>query len=154
MVIDFIYHHFDTNIHVLETAKYNNGIVHKLLPQNVSYRFIEDYDPILHHTKYTNKLVKNCCTPYIAVWDADVIIDPQQIITAVEWLRRNKADFVSPYKNKALDTSRIIRELYYKTRDINVLKTNKGKMEEMYAPNPVGGGFFANKAKYLEAGME
>lgn len=154
MVIDFISYHFDTNIYVLEAANYNNSIVRKLLPQKVSYHFVEDYDPILHQTKYINKAVENCRTPYLAVWDTDVIIDRGQIITSVEWLRQNEADFVSPYKDKALDTTRIIRELYFKTRDLRILKDNKGKMKELYAPNPVGGGFFANRDKYVQSGIE
>lgn len=154
MVIDFISHHFDTNIHVLEAASYNNDIARKLLPQKVSYRFVEDYDPIFHQTKYITETVENCRTPYLAVWDTDVIIDPVQIITSVNWLRQNVADFVSPYKDKALDTTRIIRELYVKTRDIGVLQDNKEKMRELYAPNPVGGGFIAKRAKYIQSGIE
>lgn len=154
MVVDFIRSYFDSYIHVMETAKYNNHILEKLLQEEVTFTFAEDYDSIYHYTKYMNQMVKNCDTPFIAVWEADVVVPIEQMAQSINLLRKDEADFVSPYKEKAFDTTRILRELYFKTQDINLLQENKGKMIEMYSPNPVGGGFLANREKYIEAGME
>ena len=154
MTIEDLLAHFDTNIHVQETGDFNNGILMKLLPTNVRYHFIEDYDPIFHRTYYINRMIKHCTTPLVAVWDSDVITPPDQIIKAVEWLRTGEADFVRPYDKQFLDTSSIIRELYFKTRDICYLGKHIGKMTPLYPPNPVGGGFFASLEKYKESGLE
>ncbi len=154
MVIEFIDKHFDTNIQVMETAPFDNHILKKLLPKHISINVIEDYDPIYHYTKYMNRMVKNCQTPIVAVWEADVIVPIEQITASVDWIRQEKADFVSPYKEKALDTTRILREIFFKTRDIDILHDNHGKMIELYSPNPVGGGFFADREAYIQAGKE
>lgn len=155
MVIDFITRHFDTNVHILETGSHDNHVLRKLFTsKQVQIDFIEDYDPVYHYTKHMNTMVKACHTPFVAVWEADIIIPPGQIMQSVLWLRRREADFVSPYKDKALDTTRIIRELYFNTKEVKILQENKGKMIELYSPNPVGGGFLANKDAYIHAGME
>lgn len=156
MVIDFLTTHFDTHIHILEAADYNNRLLERLMPQkqNVSVRFIEDHDPVFHRTRYINLLVNDCQTPLLAVWDTDVIVPPDQIVQSVECLRKQEAGFVYPYEEKFLETSELLRELYLETRDLNLLMNNMGKMAQLYLPNPVGGGFFANRSVYVESGIE
>lgn len=155
-VIDFLTTHFDTHIQILEAADYNNHLLERLLQQkqNVSIRFIEDHDPVFHRTRYINFLVKNCQTPLLAVWDTDVIVPPIQIVQSAEYLRKQEAHFVYPYEEKFLETSIILRELFLKTRNLNLLMNNMGKMTELYLPNPVGGGFFANRSAYMDSGIE
>ena len=153
-IIDFFMFHFETNIHVLEAAPYNNKILSKLLPKEVKYIFIEDFDPIFHRTRYTNRLLRETATPIVSLWDSDALVSKEQIIAAVNLIRNNEADFSSPYKDKFLDTSKIVKELYFKTKDFNVLHENENKMKELYGPDPVGGGFFASRQAYLASGME
>lgn len=43
--IDSISKTFDTNIYVLESSSYKNGILEQILPSNVEYVFVEDKDP-------------------------------------------------------------------------------------------------------------
>lgn len=153
-LVDFLMKHFDTNIHLLETAPHNNKLLQRLLPKEVKYTFEEDFDPIFHRTHYTNKMIRSAATAIVSLWDSDVLVTKEQIIAAVNLIRDNKADFSSPYKGKALDTSKIVRELYFQTKDINVLRENDKKMKELYAPDPIGGGFFANRKVYIASGME
>lgn len=54
--IEFLLSHFKTNVIVLEASRYNNSILQKLLPHDVKYLFVEDWDPIFHRTKYINQL--------------------------------------------------------------------------------------------------
>ncbi|UGU15234.1 hypothetical protein LS482_16295 [Sinomicrobium kalidii] len=153
-VTEFLLKYFDTNINVWEYGCWNNNILSKLLPKEVTYRFVEDYDPIFHRTRYINDMIKRCNTPYISLWDTDIIVSPRQVVEAVDLLKKGEADFVTPYKDKFLDTSFIIRELYLKVRDIDVLEKNIGKMNELYNPDPVGGVFFAGTDAYVSSGME
>lgn len=154
MVIEFLTTHFKTNIQILEAAEFNNSILPKLLPKEVSITFIEDYDPVFYRTKYINMLVRKSDTPFLGIWDADVIVSPGQIVDSIQYLRENEIEFVYPYKKDFLDTSPILRELYFRTRKLSTLLENVDKMEKLYLPNPVGGGFFAERKAYLNSGME
>lgn len=153
-ITEFIVKSFETNILLLEVDKYDNRILKKALPKEVEISFIENHDPIFHRTHYLNKVVKMASTPIISLWDSDVLVDKKQIEDAVKLIRKKKADIVLPYNRKFLDTSMIIRNLYLKTQNLDVLRNNRRKMRELYAPDPVGGALFANKKAYINAGME
>ena len=150
----FISSNFETNIRVSEYSSCNNGLLEKLLDKNIRYSFQEDHDPILFRTKFINQMTRSVETPFVAVWDADVIMSVGQVVMAVELLRNNEADFVYPYEKQALDTSLILRRLYLLDRKIQVLEQNVKKMKEMYSPNPLGGAFLANLKAYKESGLE
>lgn len=154
MVTDFLTANFNTNIHILEASGYNNYLLEKLVPNSIPITFIIDHDPIFYRTRYINLMVKNSHTPFLAIWDADVIISTAQIIESVDLLRKKNLNFVIPYKNKALETSFIIRERYLETKDLNLFLENTGKMKELYPPNPVGGAFFVERTAYINSGIE
>tara|TARA_R110002020_G_scaffold475301_1_gene709514 strand:- start:8273 stop:9058 length:786 start_codon:yes stop_codon:yes gene_type:complete len=154
LVVDFLLKNFNTKINIVEASRYNSNLLERLLPESVNYLFVEDFDSIFHRTKYINQMVMQTRTKFVSVWDTDIIVPPEQLIETLKILRAGEADFISPYKEKFFDTSFIMRELYIKTKDISTLKMNVGKMKELYKPKPVGGVFFVNKEKYIEAGME
>lgn len=153
-VTEFLVSHFEAPIIVLESDSFNNGLLEKLLEKNIRYSFQEDHDPILHRTKYLNQMIRSVETPFVVVWDTDVIVPVNQIIKAVELLRNEEADFVYPYEKQFRDTSPILRKLFLESGNINVLEQNSKKMKEMYLPNPVGGAFLANVKAYTESGLE
>ena len=153
-VIDFLIKHFDTNITVWECSSYNNKLLSKLLNKKICYRFIKDNDTILYRTRYLNQMVMESNTPILSIWDSDVISPTRQIEEAVELLRKHEADFVYPYSRLFLDTSDIIRKMFFESRKIQVLLKSRDKMKILYPPNPVGGAFFCNRSKYIESGME
>lgn len=151
---EFLISHFDTNIHVLEASSYDNGILKRLMSKSINYEFIKDEDPILFRTKYLNCMLKSAQTPYVSVWDADVLASVDQILEAMNILRQNRAQFVYPYTGKFLDTSFIFRQMYLENRQIDFLKRNANKMKEMYPPTPVGGAFFCDLEAYADIGLE
>lgn len=65
--------------------------------------FIKVHDPIFHRTYYLNMMIKEVTTDHIAAWDADVIVQPEQVISALKVLRANEADIVYPYDGLFLD---------------------------------------------------
>lgn len=154
LVTDYLFDSFQTNIFVLEASPYKTEIMNNSLNKNIDVKWIEDFDPVFHRTHWINFMVGNCITKYIAVWDADVIIPKEQIISSIKLLKDNTADFVSPYKDKFLETSEIIREGFIKNRDINFLKENSPKMKHLYLPEPVGGAFLAKTEEYKKSGLE
>jgi len=153
-VLRFLHENFLSNIQVLEADCFNTGLIKSIVNDSIDYIFIEDHDPIFFRTNYINQMVRNCKTPYLSVWDTDVIVPPDQILKSVEFLRLGQADFVYPYEKKFLDTSKIIRELYLVDNDWKVLDKHQKKMRKLYPPNPVGGAFLANREKYIESGIE
>jgi predicted glycosyltransferase involved in capsule biosynthesis len=153
-VTTFIQQHFDTNIYVLECASYYNGLLKRLLNKKIYYSFQENFDPILHRTQYLNQMIETVTTPFLAVWDADVLVPVSQLYTCIELLRSNNMDFVYPYERYFLEVANSIRTIYLKSKQINILVKNTAKMEELYAPNPLGGGFLCNTKAYIDAGGE
>ncbi|MCE7058180.1 hypothetical protein LZF95_26085 [Algoriphagus sp. AGSA1] len=154
VTIEYIRANFDTQVSVLEASERNTRLLNKLLPIEVNYVFVEDMDAIFHRTRYINQLVKSVDTEYIIVWDTDIIIPIKQLSQAVDLLRKREVDFVTPFKDKFLDTSDILRDLYIQSRDIDLMEMHQGKMKALYNPNPVGGAFLAHRKTYIDAGME
>ena len=154
VTIEYILSNFDTQVSVLEASTRNTGLLRRLLPQKVNYVFIEDLDNIFHRTKYINQLVKSVGTEFIIVWDTDIIIPIEQLVKSVDLLRKREVDFITPFKDKFLDTSEMLRDLYIQSRDIDLMEMHQGKMKALYNPNPVGGVFLAHRQIYVEAGME
>ena len=146
--------YFHTNIYVLEAAGVNNHIVERMLPRDVSYSFVTDWDPVFHRTKYLNLLSSQGMGKYISIWDADVIIDSCQIVDAVNLLRNGTADVVFPYDGHFYDTTEIVRSVFLEKSDISILKENMGKMQQPYGLNMGGGAIFISREKFEEAGGE
>ena len=153
MVSNYLANNLSTNIYVWEIGIINNGFFQTLKNKDVKYVFHQDYDPILHRTKYINQMVQIVKEPYIAIWDCDIIIPILQIKKSVDLLR-NGCDFVYPYRKYFYDTSYEIRNIFHQRQDIEVLEKYSCFMNRLYAPNPVGGVFFANKASYSDSGLE
>lgn len=153
LTIQSIQRNFITNIIVLEASDYNNGLVQKLLGNKIEYRFFEDRDPVFYRTKYINNMTEISDTPYLAIWDADVIIPKEQLIQSVDRLR-DGVDVVFPYDGHFYDTSDTIRELYFKTKNIRVLKKNHNRMDLPYGAHMVGGAILVNKKSYVHSGKE
>lgn len=153
-VIKYLRSNFCTNIIVLEADRQNNKILQSLLQANINYIFELDNDPVFHRTYYINKMIEYVKTPFTAVWDADVIFPPEQVITAIEILRSNKADIVFPYDGRFLDVSKLIRENYIQNHNIEILNKFQEKMSLPYGINMRGGAFIIKTNIYKESGLE
>lgn len=152
--INYLRTFFYTNIYVLEASQYNNHILEKSLPQGVAYCFVEDLDLIFHRTKYLNILGRKGIGKYIAIWDADIIINYSQIIDAVFSLRDGKADVAFPYDGHFYDTTEIIRTVYLESSDFSALRNNIDKMLLPYGTDMGGGAIFVSREKFHAAGGE
>ncbi|MDR2407843.1 MAG: hypothetical protein LBE13_07010 [Bacteroidales bacterium] len=153
-VVDYLHQNFETNIHLLEASAYDNGVIKRLTSNKIRYQYLEDKDPILYKTKYYNKMACEAKTPFLGIWDADVIVEHGHIEKSIQFLRTGVADVVYPYNGKALDTGYILRDYYLKKRKINVLKRNKAKMNLLHDKLLYGCGLFIKKEKFIWAGMD
>lgn len=154
LVTEHILNHFNTNISILEAAAEKNEKLEDSLSKHVELYFIEDTNPDFHRTKYINYLVEHTMEPILAVWDSDVILNISQIVESVELLRSEKYDIVYPHDGRFLDTGFDVRTEYLDSQNINTLNSNMDQMKLIYGDNSYGGGFFINRVKYIESGME
>ncbi len=153
-VSNYVMTNFDTNVLIHEVSAYNNGILKQLLPNEVELAFSEDMDPVFYRTRIINKMIEEVTTPFVGVWDSDVLVTVNQVLKSIEYLRQKEADFVSPYNGKFMDTSLVLRSMYFKVNDISFLERHKNKMNQLYGPEAFGGGFFADLNVYKEVGLE
>ena len=151
--------YFDTRFLLLESTSYPNYIIPELIKiDSVKYIYLRDEDPIFYKTRLLNILTRQVNTPYICVWDADVVVDSLQVEDAVLQLRSGLCDIAYPYDGNFLDTSDILRAYYWEHRDIHFLQRHQGKMRSLYTVDgeigALGGAFLAKTEKYIDAGME
>lgn len=154
VIIDFLQSNFECIIYILEAGHYNNGIVERYTHQ-INYCFIEDKDPVFHRTKYLNIMARCVNTPYLAIWDSDVIIPCKQIIDSVDRLRTGAMQVAYPYDGRVLDTSFLLRQHYIENKDYSFLIRNQDKMKLLYSNyKVVGGAIFVNTENYTKSGLE
>ena len=152
-VVKYLTSNFDTNICVWEVGRRNNHIFEKLMPKGIEYSFIQDYDVVLHRTKYINGMLRSSTSLYVAIWDVDVITPILQILDSVRSLREG-FDFVYPYDKLFCDVTYEIRDMFLDSMNVDLLMDLRYFMPLWYKPNPVGGAFFANRESYIRSGGE
>ncbi len=151
LTLQFLDSSFNTNVLVLEADTREQANV----PETVRKKFSKDDDPVFHRTRYLNRMTREAKTPYLAIWDADVIGVPSQLEDGVTLLRKNEADMVFPYNNYFYSVSAFFKELYVSNhRRLDILIQAKEYMGRMHGDWSVGGGFLVSRKAYLEAGME
>ncbi len=151
---NYILSHCDTNILIVESDKRDSGFLRKLLHPSIQLFFEKDEMEIFHRTRYINAMVQITDTPYLAVWDADVIVQPIQLDIAAKSLRNAETDIIIPYTGRFFDTGISLRNEYLTAKDISVLEKNNRKMKLPFGVSACGGGFLVNKQIYRAAGME
>lgn len=117
--------------------------------QRIRYRFIQDSETVFYRTHYLNLLLKEALYPIAGVWDTDVLIPEEQLIQAVEYIRRGCVmcfPYDGAFRFLDRDESCLIRS------DMHSLKSGQG-FRMMGRPS-VGGAFLVNRLQYLEAGGE
>ena len=149
-VIKYIKTHFETNITVLEADK-KEQVQHPLINRKI---FIEDYNPVFHRTRYLNQMTKETSTPFLAIWDTDVLVECKQVEESMDILRNREADMVFPYDGRFYNVPPVLTSLYKMKKDIAVLSNNVGKMNLVYGDHSVGGAFIVNREEYIRVGME
>lgn len=149
LIVDYINHHFDTNIIVLEEDKEQKF---SFLKDKVDYRFVKCDDPNLHRTKCLNDMAKMANTPIISNYDTDVLFKVQNYIGAANLIREGKAEMVFPYEGPFMECARTP----YFARIRESLSVDGIEKEELHCnhPNSVGGCIFWNKSTFMRIGME
>lgn len=151
LTVQFLNSYLDTSVLALE-ADLKEQVQ---IPEGVRKWFVKDHDPVFHRTRYLNQMTRQVTSPYLAIWDADVIGIPSQLEAAVNLLREGKADMVFPYEKYFYAVPKLFKELYVNNNyRLDILEKGKEYMGYMPGDWPVGGAFLVNRQAYMEAGME
>lgn len=142
-------HNFDTHFIIGEQG----GEYFRYMKQHADYMIWPEMKNF-HRTKMLNDMAEHSNTPYIANWDADVIVTPMQIYMTVKKLREG-ADIVYPYKWMF---ARIPRLPWFskleKYMDIGIVGDTKFNGMNNGDAISYGGAVFFNKESFFKYGGE
>lgn len=152
-LIKYIFHHLNTSFIVLE-ADVTRKFYPEQEPEGFQYVFFEDTDEVFHRTRWINLLMSFAKTPFVAVWDADAISPPEQIVEAVKMLREREAVMSFPYDGRFYSCDKVSGYFFKIILDFEILMKRFPFMSLMHGYHSVGGAFIVNKKKYMKAGGE
>ena len=124
----------------------------KNLRYKYDYVHFDNPNGTFHKTKTLNSLYELSETPYIAAWDSDVLVHPENVLDAVSNLRSNKMDFIYPFDNRIYDVPRRFISKLLKSGNIKDI-VNKDCIDRKI-DLITGCLFMFNKQKLSELGME
>lgn len=150
-VCSFLTQNLEVEIIILEADSVQK-IDMRTLPRNVQHIYICDDAKVFHRTKYINQLIDLSQTPYISIYDADIILPVSQMATALEMLRQGIA-FVLPFDGTCISVNYFFKKLFIKTLEIKYLTQNLSKLD-IGTKRSVGGCVFLSKKEYQKAGGE
>jgi len=97
-----------------------------------------------------NHLISMAETPFVAIWDADAIAPPEQIIAEVEKLRNKEAILSFPYDGRFYSCDKVSCDIFKKYLNIEILTRRIPVMMLMHGYHSVGGAFIVNKEEYMK----
>ncbi|ASZ12512.1 hypothetical protein KTO58_12005 [Chitinophaga pendula] len=152
-ITHYLHKYFKTNIMILE-ADTISKIDISMLPPTVQHIFVRDEQFWFHRTKYNNEMIRRCSTPFIALYDTDVIIDYHQLTEATSLLRSAAYQIVSPYDGAFVRVNeKDQKELFMKQLDIRIIN-NENAAHRVKFHKSWGGAILLNKQAFIESGME
>jgi hypothetical protein len=152
-VVRYIFQHFTTSFIVLE-ADNEQKYFPEFNDDGFLYEFVNDNNEIYRKTIWINRLLTLTNTPFVAIWDADAIAPPQQIIASAEELRKSRAVMSLPYDGRFYSADKISCSLFKQLLNIGILTTRIGVMDLLYSYRAVGGAYMVNRKKFIETGGE
>lgn len=140
-------------IHILEADKEQQICPKDFTQPCVNIHYIKDEEPIFHRTHYINRLLQMSTTPFVAVWDTDIIIDHKQILYAVyHCLVEEGCTLAYPYNNKFVSLDEKLSKKFVSDGDIGYL--NRRKLRSIIDRPFCGGAYIVDKQKYNSIGGE
>lgn len=158
IILELLSKNFSTNIYVREASNCNNRILQSMIKKyknaQIYYEFKEDEDPVLYKTKHINNMVIATDTPYVAIWDTDIIPEKSAILNCIYKLRNNEASVSYPYNGFCYDVPPVIRRYLIRKKDVRFLYRHKNKMTLLHDNILYGGAVFISKSDFTFLGLE
>lgn len=140
-------------IHILEADMEQKVYQEDFAQPCVKVHYVVDEKAIFHRTHYINRLLQMSTTPFVAVWDTDIIIDHRQILYAVNHcLFEEGCTLAYPYNNKFVSLDEKLSKKFVSDGDIGYL--NRRKLRSIIDRPFCGGAYIVDKQKYNSIGGE
>ncbi len=133
--------------------KTNIDVIKNISPQ-IEYFFIHDDHALFHRTRYINQMFGKVRTRVAAVWDADAVCPPENVIEGCRQLVGTDKTMVYPYGGTFWQINEFFSNLFHKTQDILVLSEYRQPRLLMNGYYSVGGAFMVDVGKYRSSGWE
>lgn len=145
LAVKYLYRHVDCPILIVEADECARISSH-LLPKGVEYYFVKDANECFHRTHYNNYLAGIAKTPYVCIYDVDIIVPPEQLAKAAE-LIRNGYSYVLPYDGSLIWADEKEKSAFVTDLDCLVFRQ---RVDGDYV---CGGAIFLNRQDFIWAGM-
>jgi hypothetical protein len=152
-VRNYLARYFDTHLIVLE-ADVIERADKSLAGSGYRHFFEKDDNTTLHWTKYINRLITNYVnTPFVALYDIDVVIPVPQMLKAMHSLRYENEKAVSPYDGRFFLVDNAVKALFGQSLDCSLLIDNERSFR-VHTKRSYGGTILFNTDVFRTAGME
>jgi hypothetical protein len=151
IVVDFLTRNLKTNIIICEQD--TEEVPNILNGYNFKYLKNKRNDNLIHRTHQLNYMAKESKTPFIANYDADVLVLPKYYEDSLNLLRNKKCSAVIPYAGPCYDVPVNFHKEILSTGSLDCVGDIK-KTCGLMNINAVGGALFWNKEDFISGGME
>lgn len=141
-------------IYVREADYINHNLTRCILPDRIVYEFVFDPDSILHKTHHFNEMLNKVDTPFVGIWDTDVLPYETSCQECFSILLNRQASIALPYNGVCLDSSEVIADLYLKNFQFDILDQCQHLMRRLQPHRLTGGAVLMNREDFLRLGAE
>ncbi len=149
LVIEYLTHHFDTNIIVKEVSE-QSMLGNLPWIRKVKYIYEFSSEEKFHRTKILNDMLEEVITPYVSVYDCDVLFPIQSYVDTLNALRNGEV-FVFPYQGPFHEIPRRFIPEVKNRMEVNWIPLDQTGVNH---PQSVGGSVFLNTEVYKKLGAE
>lgn len=144
----------DAGFIVLEADDFSKASAAAEIGPRIRYEFVEDRNPVFHHTRINNMLLSMAETPYAAIWDVDAVAPPDQVEEALRLLAEEGHTLAYPYGGSYWCVGETFSEIFRRTLDISVLKDFPQSRYLLCGYHSVGGAVLVDVVRYAECGWD
>ncbi|MGO4294004.1 galactosyltransferase-related protein [Chitinophaga sp. RAB17] len=150
-VVNYLQSHFSTTIYLCENDQVSR--LNDALKTACTYVFQHNNNKLFARTAINNQLIKMSAAPICVLYDADVIIPPAQLLSAIDNIRSAAVHFSLPYDGTFTELDVYSKRLFLRHGDLNLLQGGNSYYN-VNTRNSVGGCFVFRKTTYLKCGLE
>lgn len=155
--LQFVINYFTDNTNIpmfIVEGDSTKKVVFKNDIPDLTYKFIEDHNPVFHRTHYINMMLSSVHTKYAAIWDADIIVPVAQLYDALKVFGKHQCTMVLPHDGRCHYVPPFFSDYVKEHNDYSALCQYHELMQLMNGYKVVGGAFMVDVAKYKIAGWE
>lgn len=145
--LSYLRHHFDADIIISEQD--TSSKLHDMCKAFHCRHIYQETDEFFNRQRGVNMAAREATTPVIAHYDADILLRPEQIISATEAIISGQVQMVYPYDGKFYDVPEKFFDVINETKQLT--NVNLDECQLMTADS-VGGVVMFDREHYWKCG--